>query len=57
MEMHVMVQYVGHVYHAGGVTTYRCVKVELTPEQVDKLKLGYDEFYATISLQQNEKGS
>lgn len=53
MEIHVMVQYVGHVINAGGVVTYRCVKIELTPDQVDKLKLGRDEFYATISMDEN----
>lgn len=51
MKICVMIQYVGHVINAGGVVTYRCVELELTPEQVDKLRLERDEFYATMSLQ------
>jgi hypothetical protein len=50
MKMTVMIQYYGHVIHAGGSITYRSVEIELTEEQAKKLALKADEDYANISL-------
>lgn len=51
MKITVVIQYVGHVVHAGGLTTYRTVEIELTDEQAGKLKLACeDESYATAII-------
>lgn len=50
MKMIVMVQYVGHVVHAGGSVNYRAVEIELTDEQSKMLKLNDDEHYANVAI-------
>ena len=51
MKLHVMVEYVGHVIHAGGSVTHRHVEIELTDEQKKKLKLDQDEHYGVFSIE------
>ena len=49
-----MVQYVGHVVHAGGSVSYRAVEIDLTDEQAKKLRLrNEDEDYATFAIYPN----
>jgi len=55
MTMTVMIQYFGHVVHAGGSTTYRAVTIELTADQVAKLILQEDEAYGVIALATKEQ--
>lgn len=54
MKMTVMIQYFGHVYHAGGYTKYRPVTVDLTPEQAKSLALRDDEDYGPVGFQPGE---
>lgn len=49
-SMTVLVQYLGHVIHAGGSVTYRAVDIELTEEQVKALELKTDEEYGLIAI-------
>jgi hypothetical protein len=47
----VMIQYVGHVVNAQGSVTYRTIELELTKEQIQKLKLQQDEYYGPIAIE------
>jgi len=49
-SMTVLVQYLGHVIHAGGSVTYRTVDIELTDEQVKALELKVDEEYGPVAI-------
>ena len=55
MTMTVMIQYFGHVVHAGGSTTYRAVTIELTDEQVAQLILQEDEAFGVIAIATKEQ--
>ncbi|MGK0705152.1 hypothetical protein ACSFCW_16970 [Yokenella regensburgei] len=46
--MTVLVQYLGHVIHAGGSVTYRTVEIDLTYDQVKALELKADEEYGPV---------
>ena len=54
MKIIVMVQYVGHVVHAGGSVNYRAVEIELTDEQSKRLKLQEDEHYGSIAISDDD---
>ena len=54
VKLIVMVQYVGHVVHAGGCVSYRAVEIDLTDEQARLLRLrNEDEDYATFAIYPN----
>ena len=50
MKLTVVIQYHGHVIHAGGCTTYRTVVLELTEEQTKQLALKQDEDYGPVEF-------
>jgi hypothetical protein len=54
MKLTTLIQYHGHVIHAGGHTTYRRVTVELTAEQAAALQLREDEDYGTMFIEHEE---
>lgn len=57
MKMTVVVQYLGHVIHAGGLPTFRTVEIELTPEQQKQLILSQDEYFGTVVFQESKPSS
>lgn len=50
MKITVMIQYIGHVVHCGGVVTYRAVEIELTDAQATMLRLDYDESFGVVAI-------
>ncbi len=57
MKMTVVIQYIGHVIHAGGSVTYRRVTLDLTPEQAEALDLlCEEESFGPVIFDEDEKG-
>jgi len=55
MKITVIIQYHGHVIHAGGHTTFRRVTMDLTEEQAAALQLRKDEEYGTMLIEREEE--
>lgn len=54
MKIIVMVQYVGHVVHAGGAVNYRAIEIDLTDDQSKLLKLQDDEHYGAVAISDDD---
>lgn len=57
MKMIVMIQYVGHVVHAGGAVNYRTVEIELHEEQAKLLRLNDDEHFGPVAIHGEQHGN
>ena len=55
MKITVMIQYLGHVIHAGGNISYRSVTLSLTEEQAAALRLLEDEDYGPIAIDKDKE--